>query len=180
VIVSERGEVKILDFGIVKTRQRVSQTESGTVKGNVSFMSPEQARGRVVDHRSDLFSTGLVILYAVTGEPAYRGETFYELLNAAATGPTDEQRARIAALPEPLPGILSRALEVDPALRFQSAAEFSAAIAPFLIGTGQRDLTRRMLALFGNELRAEQVALANAFPRQAQPTPVATSLTPGP
>ena len=73
VIVSERGEVKILDFGIMKAKQRVSHTDSGTVRGNVGFMSPEQARGRAVDHRSDLFSTGLVILYAATGEPTYPG-----------------------------------------------------------------------------------------------------------
>ena len=45
-IISERGEVKMLDFGIVKAKQRVSQTDSGTVKGNVGFMSPEQARGK--------------------------------------------------------------------------------------------------------------------------------------
>ena len=46
MIISERGEVKILDFGIMKAKQRVSQTDSGTVRGNVGFMSPEQARGR--------------------------------------------------------------------------------------------------------------------------------------
>ena len=79
VIISDRGEVKILDFGVMKAKQRVSQTESGTVKGSVGFMSPEQARGRVVDHRSDLFSLGMVILYAATGEPIYQGETFYDL-----------------------------------------------------------------------------------------------------
>ena len=60
VMISERGEVKVLDFGIMKATQRVSQTESGTVKGSVGFMSPEQARGKQVDHRSDLFSLGLV------------------------------------------------------------------------------------------------------------------------
>jgi serine/threonine protein kinase len=97
VIVSERGEVKILDFGIMKAKQRVSQTDSGTVRGNVGFMSPEQARGRAVDHRSDLFSTGLVILYAATGEPTYPGQTFYDLLTSAASGPGPMQQARIAA-----------------------------------------------------------------------------------
>ena len=56
VMISERGEVKILDFGIVKAVQRVSQTDIGAVKGNVDYMSPEQARGRAVDRRSDLFS----------------------------------------------------------------------------------------------------------------------------
>ncbi len=119
----------MLDFGIMKATHRVSQTESGTVKGSVGFMSPEQARGKAVDHRSDLYSTGLVILYAATGEPTFPGETFYDLLTAAATGLGDEQLARIAALPEPLPAILGRALDVDPDRRFQSGAEFRAAVA---------------------------------------------------
>jgi hypothetical protein len=118
VMISDRGEVKITDFGIMKAKQRVSQTESGTVKGSVGFMSPEQARGRFVDHRSDLFSVGMVMLYAASGQPLYQGDTFYDLLTAAATGPTDEHRARIAALAEPLPAILLRALDVDPDRRF--------------------------------------------------------------
>ena len=173
VIISERGEVKILDFGIMKAKQRVSHTDSGTVRGNVGFMSPEQARGRPVDHRSDLFSTGLVILYAATGEPTYPGETFYDLLTAAGAGPGEAQRARIAALPAPLPAILTRALEVDPDRRFQSSAEFSAAIVPHLTGGAPRELATRLLALFGPELRAEQDRLAAAFPHAPPPEPVA-------
>jgi serine/threonine-protein kinase len=159
VIISERGEVKILDFGIMKARQRVSQTDSGTVRGNVGFMSPEQARGRVVDHRSDLYSTGLVLLFAATGEPTHAGETFYDLLTAAAAGPGDAQRARIAALPPPLPALLTRALAVDPDDRFQSSAEFSAAIAPHLEAGGPAELASRITQLFGDELRAEQERL---------------------
>jgi hypothetical protein len=173
VIVSERGEVKILDFGIMKAKQRVSQTDSGTVRGNVGFMSPEQARGRAVDHRSDLFSTGLVILYAATGEPTYPGDTFYDLLTSAASGPGPLQQARIAALPAPLPEILTRALAFDPDQRFQSSAEFSAAIAPHLESGGQRELAHRLLSLFGDELRAEQDRLAAAYPRVPRPEPVA-------
>jgi serine/threonine-protein kinase len=173
VIISERGEVKILDFGIMKAKQRVSQTESGTVRGNVGFMSPEQARGRPVDHRSDLFSTGLVILYAATGEPTYPGDTFYDLLTAAASGMGADQKARIATLPAPLPAILARALEIDPAERFQSSAEFSAAIAPHLSPGGATELGARVAALFGEELRAEQDRLAAAFPHAPRPQPLA-------
>jgi hypothetical protein len=180
VIVSERGEVKILDFGIMKAKQRVSHTDSGTVRGNVGFMSPEQARGRPVDHRSDLFSTGLLILYAATGEPTYRGETFYELLTAAGAGPGEAQRARIAALPAPLPAILTRALEIDPLDRFQSSAEFSAAIVPHLTGGAPGALARRMQALFGPELRAEQERLAAAFPNAPRPEPAAGDPAPSP
>jgi serine/threonine-protein kinase len=173
VIISERGEVKILDFGIMKARHRVSQTESGTVRGNVGFMSPEQARGRSVDHRSDLYSTGLVLLFAATGEPTYPGETFYDLLTAAATGPGEAQRARVAALPPPLPAILARALAVEPDQRFQSSAEFIAAIAPHLEGNGAGELAGQVATLFGDELRAEQERLAAAMPRAPRPEPLA-------
>jgi len=173
VIISERGEVKLLDFGIMKAKQRVSQTESGTVRGNVGFMSPEQARGRTVDHRSDLYSTGLLILYAATGEPTYPGESFYDLLTAAAEGPGAEQKARIAALPEPLPAIVARALEVDPDMRFQTSVEFSAAITPHLKAGGSTELALRTIGLFGDELRAEQERLAAAYPHDPRPEPAA-------
>jgi serine/threonine protein kinase len=163
VMISERGEVKVLDFGIMKATHRVSQTESGTVKGSVGFMSPEQARGKHVDHRSDLFSLGLVILYAATGEPTYPGEAFYDLLTAAAAGPGDAERARIAALPKPLPAILERALQFDPDRRFQSSTEFRAAIAPHAVGAGATELADQLLRLFGDELRAERDRLAAAI-----------------
>jgi serine/threonine-protein kinase len=172
VMISERGEVKVLDFGIMKATQRLSQTESGTVKGSVGFMSPEQARGKNVDHRSDLFSLGLVILHAATGDPTYPGETFYDLLTAAANGPGDAEHRRIAALPSPLPALLRRALEVEPERRFQSSAEFRAAIAPYVVGAGATELANQLHRLFGDELRAEQERLnaaAARAPRSSSP-----------
>jgi eukaryotic-like serine/threonine-protein kinase len=180
VIISERGEVKVLDFGIMKATHRVSQTESGTVKGSVGFMSPEQARGKTVDHRSDLYSTGLVILYAATGEPTFPGETFYDLLTAAATGLGEEQQARIAALPDPLPAILGRALDVDPDRRYQTGAEFRAAVESHLTAGGASELSEQLLRLFGGELRTEQERLAAAFARAPRSESMArlTPITP--
>ncbi len=87
ILISARGEVKLFDFGIVKAEGRVTKTQHGVVKGNVSFMSPEQARGTDVDGRADLFSLGLVIFYCLTGSVLYQGDTTYELLVKAATGP---------------------------------------------------------------------------------------------
>ena len=60
--------MKLFDFGIVKATGRVSKTEAGVVKGNIAFMSPEQARGQPLDQRSDLFSLGLVIYYCLINE----------------------------------------------------------------------------------------------------------------
>jgi Protein kinase domain len=163
-MISERGEVKILDFGIVKAAARVSQTDIGMVKGNVDYMSPEQARGRSVDRRSDVFSTGLVLCFAMTRTPLYRGETLFDRLTRAAMGPGEEELAQIAALPKPLPEILKRALAIDPAERYQTAAEFAQAVAPYISG-GAGELTGVINALYGDELQLEQDRLAAAFPR---------------
>ena len=130
ILVSARGEVKLFDFGIVKAEGRVTKTQHGVVKGNVSFMSPEQARGIDVDGRADLFSLGLVIFYCLTGEVLYRGETTYELLVKAATGPGPEELARIAALPAPVRRDRAQGAGGRPGQRYQTAAEFAAALAP--------------------------------------------------
>jgi serine/threonine protein kinase len=164
VMVTERGEIKILDFGIVKSAQRVSQTDIGMVKGNVDYMSPEQARGRAVDRRSDIFSTALVLYFALARSPLYRGETLYDRLTKAAMGPGEEELDRLAALPAPLPEILGRALKIDANERYQTAAEFAHAVAVHVVG-GAAELTGVVNALWGDELQLEQDRLAAAFPR---------------
>ncbi len=165
VMISERGEIKLLDFGIVKAIQRVSQTDIGMVKGNVDYMSPEQARGRSVDRRSDIYSVGLVLYFALARTPLYRGETLYDRLMRAALGPGDEELERIAALPAPMPEILGRALSVDPDGRYQTANEFALALTPFIEG-GAVEAAGVLELLFGDELQLEQDRLAAAFPRR--------------
>jgi len=163
ILISARGEVKLFDFGIVKAEGRVTKTQHGVVKGNVSFMSPEQARGTDVDGRADLFSLGLVIFYCLTGSVLYQGDTTYELLVKAATGPGPAELARIAALPPPCNTLLARALAVDPAQRFQTAADFAAALAPHVTG-GAAAAASLMRALFGDDFRAEEARFAAAIP----------------
>jgi tRNA A-37 threonylcarbamoyl transferase component Bud32 len=152
VMVTARGEVKLFDFGIVKATQRVSKTEVGVVKGNVSFMSPEQARGQPVDPRSDLFSLGLVIHHSLTNNQLYSGESTFDQLLRAANGPKTEQLRMLAGLPPTSAAILMRALAVDPNERYQSAAEFAAALAPHVAG-GKFEAAALMQTLFGEEFR---------------------------
>jgi hypothetical protein len=163
ILVSARGEVKLFDFGIVKAEGRVTKTQHGVVKGNVSFMSPEQARGTDIDARADLFSLGLVMFYCLTGDVLYHGNTTYELLVKAATGPGPEELARIAALPAPCAELVGRALQVDPAGRYASAAEFGAAIAPHVTG-GSAEAARLMRTLFADDFKKEEARFAAAIP----------------
>jgi hypothetical protein len=152
VMISFRGEVKLSDFGIVKSNRRVSRTQVGMVKGNANFMSPEQARGHAVDGRSDLFSLGLLLLYCLTGELLYWGDNDLDTLYRAATGPTGEDMAHVMALSPTAAGILARALALEPADRFQSAAEFADALAPHA-GPGKHAIAQLMQRLFAEEIR---------------------------
>jgi serine/threonine protein kinase len=154
VLVSLQGEVKLFDFGIVKSNRRVTKTQVGMVKGNANFMSPEQARGHNVDGRSDLFSLALVLYYTLTNELFYDGENDLEVLYQAATGPTAEGYRKIRALPEPAAQILEKALAIDPAHRFQTSDEFAAMLAAH-IGGGKADAGNLMQLLFGEELGRE-------------------------
>jgi serine/threonine-protein kinase len=130
IMISFEGDVKLLDFGIVKAAERVTKTKEGNVKGNVGYMSPEQARGQDVSARSDLFSLGLVMFELLSGEPFYQGGGASEIMYQAATGPTVEHLARIAKLPPPAPELLRRVLALDPASRFPSARAFAQALSP--------------------------------------------------
>ena len=147
VLVSYRGEVKLTDFGIAKSERRVSRTEVGMVKGNASFMSPEQARGEVVDRRSDIFSAGLVLFYCLTGNFLYAGEnTLNQLLPRRRRAPSPRSSARSASCPPTRREILRRALALDPNARYASAVEFERDVAA-LMGERQ-DLAQMMETLF--------------------------------
>jgi hypothetical protein len=154
LLVSVTGEVKLIDFGIVMASDRVAKTMVGMVKGNVNFMSPEQARGQVVDSRSDLFSLGLVLYYMLTGQVLYGAGNDLGALYQATNGPTPVDYARIGALPEPAGAILQTALAFDPRERFQTAGEFADAIAAQTTG-GKAIAAKLMHHLFGDEIRSE-------------------------
>lgn len=171
VMISERGEVKVLDFGIVKAAHRVAQTDIGIVKGNVDFMAPEQARGRPVDRRADIFGVGLVLYFAVARTALYEGETLFDRLTRAAMGPGAEELGRIAELPAPLPDLLRKALAIEPSERYETAAAFAQAIAVHGL-SGSAELAGVMNALYGDELALEQDRLAAAFPRGRRDTDV--------
>ncbi len=161
ILVSARGEVKLFDFGIAKAAGRITQTQFGMVKGNVRFMSPEQARGEAVDGRSDLFAVGLVIYYALSGDALYRADTAYNLLVKAAQGPGEKEAANLLNLPKEAQRILERALQANPADRYQTAAEFAQALAPFIAGAHDA-LARTMERLFAADIKAEEERFAAA------------------
>jgi hypothetical protein len=154
VLISLRGEVKLSDFGIAKAEGRMSRTEVGLIKGNVSFMSPEQARGEPVDHRSDLFSAAVVLYYCLTAQFLYHDETMFNRLVRAAMGPAMSEFTQLDTLPPVAADVLRRALSLDPSKRYQSAREFARDLAGHFTA-GRNELGDLMDSLFP-ELRREE------------------------
>jgi tetratricopeptide (TPR) repeat protein len=121
ILVDKSGRVKILDFGLAKSRRATTETKVGTTVGTIQYESPEQGRGDAVDQRSDLFSLGVVLYELVTGKRPFAGE-FTDAIRYAIANDTPEPLARYKAdVPDDLQRIVSKLLEKDPDLRYQTA-----------------------------------------------------------
>ena len=160
LMVSARAEVKLLDFGVVKASEgRLTRTEVGVVKGNVTYMAPEQARGLEVDARADLYSLALVLYTLATGRPLYVGDTTYGLLMKAGAGPGVEDRSAIRELPHPLAAIVDRATATRIEDRYPNARAMAAALEGAARG-GAAATAALVVQLFGAELKEEAQRMA--------------------
>jgi serine/threonine protein kinase len=123
VIVSDKGQVKILDFGLAKRKGLSKLTKTGTTIGTASYMSPEQAQGESVDYRTDIWSLGVVLYEMVTGRLPFRGEHEAAILYSVVNEQPKPIEESVAEASHELIHIINRALEKESAERYKSAED---------------------------------------------------------
>ena len=128
IMLTQRNEVKIVDFGLAKLMGQTMLTKSGTTLGTVAYMSPEQTHGAAVDHRSDIWALGVILHEMLTGERPFKGDydqaVIYSIMNEDPE-PMTELRAD---LPTELEQVITKCLAKDPNERYQNADEVVAVL----------------------------------------------------
>lgn len=158
IIITYEGDVKIVDFGIAKAASQNTHTQLGMIKGKVAYMSPEQATGKAIDHRSDIFSCGIILYELITGKRMFSGDTMHilsKIRDAEYTKP--EELAE--GLPAKLLEVFDRAFQKDPDKRYQSCAEMLNDLEDCMrLGThpSPQGLAKYMKTLFAEEISAEE------------------------
>ena len=160
ILVSFEGDVKIIDFGIAKAAGKASQTQAGILKGKFGYMSPEQVRGMKLDHRSDIFSLGIILYELLTNERLFQGESDFSTLekvrNAEILPPTAYNRA----IPMQLEQIMLKALAKEVEERYESALDLHEELQAFMFANGwfysRKDLADWMKREFKKEIEEDK------------------------
>lgn len=132
IMISERGMVKLLDFGIARPAEVGLHTVSGNIVGTLPYLSPEQIDNLEIDQRSDLYSLGTILYEALTGEKAFPQETITALMRMKSIGKYREFESFSCNVPVQLSGIIKKCLDEDKENRFCSSLELKNALLWFL------------------------------------------------
>ena len=156
ILLTYDGGVKVVDFGIARATQHQAETYTGSLKGKIPYMSPEQCQGADIDRRSDVFSLGIVLWELTTGRSLFRqskGESDYQVMERIVHGHLPALEPYLPDCPTHWKDILHHALETNPAHRFASARELLLEIERFAAAQGlplsQASLSDYVQGLFG-------------------------------
>jgi len=165
IVVSYDGAVKLLDFGVAKAATSTVKTRTGTLKGKVAYMSPEQARGASIDRRSDVFSLGIVLWEMVATRRLFKGDNDLATIQMIINEPAPDVSSFRADCPLELERITARALAKDPKDRYQTAQDLQLDLEELAretkLGQSSVALSAHMSRLFADEIGAWKTAQSN-------------------
>lgn len=162
-----RDFVKMFDFGLAKILRDGGDrplTSNGTIFGTPEYMSPEQTRGAQVDHRSDLYSTGIILYELVTGTVPFRGDHFMEVFKQQVSAKPTPPSELNPAVSQALERVILKAIAKDPAKRFASMQELATALTAVPTDLAAMDNTRAGLAIIAGGQANESGVLAGTAP----------------
>src|SRR3954470_7513898 len=152
ILVGYDGSIKVVDFGIAKASAR-QETRSSSLKGKISYMSPEQCKGAEVDRRSDVSSLGVVLYELATTTRLFKGESDYLVMDQIVNGRVTLPQVRRPELPNELSAIIMRAIAPDPERRYFTADELRVALDQFAakasLTTSTSAISTYMRKMFG-------------------------------
>lgn len=149
VILTRDGDVKLVDFGIARAEQRLSQTQAGVVKGKVRYLSPELLKGHEASPQSDIFALGLIFVELLTGVQVINGTNDLENFKLISSLRATELISRAPEKLGPVGGVLLKMLELEPPKRYRSADDITDELQRYLI---------RDTGIFGRVQAARQLA----------------------
>jgi serine/threonine-protein kinase len=171
------GFVKVIDFGLAKIDGRGEKTESGILKGKISYVAPELLRGESATASVDIWSLGVVAWELLTGQRLFRRGSDAETVRALAEAPVPPPSSVLPGLPSELDAVVLRALEREPSRRYATAAEFGAALWGFLRAQSKipdhRQIGAWLSALFPDEEQRLRERLERVPSTPLHSTPVA-------
>jgi serine/threonine protein kinase len=138
VLISKRGEVKIVDFGLAKAAMQVEKTDPGVVKGKFSYLAPETAMGNEADPQADIFAVGIMLWEMLSGRRLFLGDSDYQTVKLVQQANIPSLRKLNPDVPESLEVVIMRSLARDKRGRFATAEDFNQDLAQFLFSHQMR------------------------------------------
>jgi eukaryotic-like serine/threonine-protein kinase len=175
LFVTTSGNLKLLDFGIAKTRVQENHTRTGILKGKVAYMAPEQAHGTGIDHRADLWSAGVTLWEAIAGVRLFKADNEAASLRLTLGGPIPSLSELRPDVPREIELLVMRALRRDPNERFPTAKAMADGLRAWgekrqlAITAPMRDL---MAELFGREIAEHRVKIRALAAGGGEPIPI--------
>jgi serine/threonine-protein kinase len=166
VFVTYDGAVKVVDFGIAKARDSVSETQVGTVKGKVAYMAPEQALGKRLDRRTDLFAVGVMLWEAATGVRMWKGVSHGQILQRLADHDVPAPRSVCPDIPDALDAVIRKATAPRREARYATAADFQADLEALLVELDDHTHGREIGALIATHFAAERTQIKGVVEEQ--------------
>ena len=168
ILVSTDGDIKLCDFGIAKAASKVSRTESGALKGKVPYMSPEQAWGKPVDQRSDIYSLGAVLFEMATGSKLFQGDSDLNVLEKVRAGDVVLPSSLNPDVPPALDAAVLKALAREPDERYFNASDMLRDLDAVL-RTYEPPPSSADLATYVRQVESAELARRVARAREAPP-----------